>query len=59
MGWAVRHSGIARSFAMWGDDLLNYGKPDYSKKWWYDLEDVTGDGVLQIPANKKSEFEER
>jgi reductive dehalogenase len=59
VGWAVRHSGIARSLAVWGDDLLGYGKPDYSKKWWYDLEDVAGDGILQIPANKKSEFEER
>jgi reductive dehalogenase len=59
VGWAVRHSGIARSLAMWGDDLLGYGKPDDSKKWWYDLEDVAGDGILQIPGNKKSEFEER
>jgi reductive dehalogenase len=59
VGWAVRHSGIARSLAIWGDDLLGYGKPDYSKKWWVDLEDVAGDGILQIPANKKSEFEER
>jgi reductive dehalogenase len=59
VGWTVRHSGIARSFAIWGDDLLGYGKPDYSKKWWYDLEDVLGDGILQIPTDKKSEFEER
>jgi reductive dehalogenase len=59
VGWAVRHSGTARSLAIWGDDLLGYGKPDYSKKWWYDLEDVAGNGILQIPANKKSAFEER
>jgi reductive dehalogenase len=59
VGWAVRHSGIARSLAIRGDDLLGYGKHDYSKKWWFDLEDVAGDGILQIPANKKSEFEER
>ncbi len=50
---------MARGLAIWGDDLLGYGEPDDSKKWWYDLEDVAGDGVLQIPASKKSEFEER
>ena len=59
VGWAMRNSSIARSFAIWGDDLLGYGKPDYSQKWWFDLEDVNGDGVLSIPANKKSEFEGR
>jgi hypothetical protein len=55
----MRHSALARSLAIWGDDLLGYGKPDYNKKWWFDLEDVNGDGILTIPANKKSEFEER
>jgi len=59
VGWAMRHSALARSLAIWGDDFLGYGKPDYSKKWWFDLEDVNGDGVLTIPSNKKSEFEER
>jgi 3-chloro-4-hydroxyphenylacetate reductive dehalogenase len=58
VGWAMRHSGIARSLAIWGDDLLGYGKPDHSKKWWLDLEDSAGDGALKPPANKKSEFEE-
>ena len=59
VGWAMRNSSIARSLAIWGDDLLGYGKPDYSKKWWFDLEDVNGDGILTTPVNKKSEFEER
>jgi reductive dehalogenase len=59
VGWAMRHSALARSLAIWGDDLLGYGKPDYSKKWWFDLEDINGDGILTIPANKKSEFEDR
>ena len=59
VGWAMRHSALARSLAIWGDDLLGYGKPDYTKKWWFDLEDVNGDGILTIPANKKSEFEDR
>jgi 3-chloro-4-hydroxyphenylacetate reductive dehalogenase len=59
VGWAMRHSGAARSLAIWGDDLMGYGKPDYSRKWWFDLEDVAGDGILKIPANKKSEFEQR
>jgi reductive dehalogenase len=59
ISWAMRNSSIARSLAIWGDDLLGYGKPDYSQKWWFDLEDVNGDGMLSTPANKKSEFEER
>ncbi len=59
VGWAMRNSSLARSLAIWGDDLLGYGKPDYSQKWWFDLEDVNGDGILTAPANKKSEFEER
>jgi ferredoxin len=48
VGWAVRHSSIARSIAVWGDDLLGYGKPRMEEKWWFDLEEV--DGVLRIPA---------
>ena len=59
VGWAMRHSGLARSMAIWGDDFMGYGKPDYSRKWWFDLEDVAGDGILKTPANKKSEFEQR
>lgn len=59
VGWAMRHSALARSLAIWGDDFLGYGKPDDSQKWWFDLEDVNGDGILSVPANKKSEFEDR
>jgi hypothetical protein len=46
----MSHSGIARRVAIWGDDLLGYGKPHPEDKWWLDLEDV--DGVVQAP--KKS-----
>ncbi len=59
VGWAMRHSGLARSVAIWGDDLMGYGKPDYRNKWWFDLEDVNGDGILTSPRNVKSEFEQR
>ena len=52
MGWAVRHSGLARSVATWADDVMGYGKPRPENKWWFDLEDV--DGVLQIPTTKES-----
>ena len=48
-----RNSSLARSIAIRGDDLMGYGKPDYSKKWWFDLEDVEGDGLLQIPSKNK------
>jgi hypothetical protein len=48
-----RESGFnrARRFAVWGDDLLGYGKPEEKYKWWYDLEDV--DGFLCIPPKSR------
>ena len=54
VNWTMRHSNLAHKFGIWGDDLLGYGKPDYSKKWWFDLEDVKGDGILTVPENKKT-----
>jgi reductive dehalogenase len=47
VGWAVRHSSLARSVSVHADDLLGYGKPHPENKWWLDLEDV--EGVLHIP----------
>ena len=47
----MRNIPAARRFAIWGDDLMGYGKPDDEKKWWYDFEDV--DGTLVIPAKSK------
>ena len=49
IGWTMRHSSLARRVAIWGDDLLGYGKPKPEHKWWFDLEDV--DGVLRIPPD--------
>jgi 3-chloro-4-hydroxyphenylacetate reductive dehalogenase len=53
VGWTMRHSGLARSLAMWADDALGYGKPHYENKWWLDLEDVKGDGALTVPGKKR------
>jgi reductive dehalogenase len=53
VGWAVRHSSLARSVAVRADDLLGYGKPHPDRQWWFDLEDV--DGMLQIPTMKRKE----
>ncbi len=53
VGWATRHSSLARSVAVRGDDLLGYGKPNAQNKWWFDLEEV--DGVLQIPKKAAGE----
>ena len=58
VNWTMRHLSIARKAGIWGDDFLGYGKPDYSKKWWFDLEDVNGDGILTTPKNRTSETEE-
>ncbi|HME45888.1 MAG TPA: reductive dehalogenase [Syntrophorhabdales bacterium] len=54
IGWTMMRSGLARSLAIWGDDLLGYGKPHPEKQWWLDLEDVNGDGVLTPPRRGRS-----
>ncbi|MCS7280954.1 MAG: reductive dehalogenase [Desulfobacterota bacterium] len=46
-GRIIRRSSIARRLAIWGDDLLGYGKPDLRKKWWFDLEER--EGLIQLP----------
>ncbi len=53
--WTMRNAPIARRFAIWGDDLMGYGKPEIGNKWWLDLVNV--DGVLQVPeraGNRKN-----
>jgi reductive dehalogenase len=50
--WTMRNVPPARRFAVWGDDLLGYGKPKPDRKWWLDLEEV--DGKLTIPAHAGS-----
>ncbi|MBW2130626.1 MAG: reductive dehalogenase [Deltaproteobacteria bacterium] len=45
--WSMRNIPWTRRFAVWGDDLLGYGKPIKEYKWWLDLEEV--DGVLRVP----------
>jgi 3-chloro-4-hydroxyphenylacetate reductive dehalogenase len=52
-GWAMRHSRLARRLAVIGDDMLGYGKPAPGKQWWFDLEDVAGDGLLTVPKIKR------
>jgi reductive dehalogenase len=50
VSWLMRKSSLARRFAIIGDDLLGYGRPDYSKKWWFDLEEI--EGTLKIPKRE-------
>lgn len=57
IGWLMRHSSIARSLAIWGDDLMGYGKPHYENKWWFDLEEV--DGILRIPRDAAGTADKR
>lgn len=47
--WAMRNVPAARRLAIWGDDLMGYGKPKLKNKWWFDLEEV--DGTLQVPTH--------
>jgi 3-chloro-4-hydroxyphenylacetate reductive dehalogenase len=53
VNWIMRNVPPARRLGIWGDDLMGYGKPAASQKWWLDLEDVNGDGILTIPRNRK------
>ncbi len=46
--WTIRNFSFTRRLAVWGDDLMGYGKPEPEYKWWYDLEDV--DGKLRVPS---------
>jgi hypothetical protein len=46
----MRNIPFARRFGIWGDDLMGYGKPDPSRKWWPDLEWV--DDSLRVPPKK-------
>jgi 3-chloro-4-hydroxyphenylacetate reductive dehalogenase len=48
MGSAMRNLAPVRRFAVWGDDLLGYGKERSEDKWWLDLEEE--DGELVLPA---------
>jgi reductive dehalogenase len=57
MNWTMRHFPPARNFGIWGDDFLGYGKRHDSSKWWFDLEDVNGDGILTIPEYRKGSDE--
>lgn len=50
VGWTMRKSGLARSVAIRGDDLMGYGKPHPDKQWWFDLEKV--DKTLVIPKKR-------
>lgn len=47
--WTMRNVPMARKLAIWGDDVMGYGKPKPENQWWFDLEDV--DGVLQVPRH--------
>jgi len=48
----MRNSSAARSLAIWGDDLMGYGKPHPDRQWWFDLEEVNG--VIQVPKRSKT-----
>jgi reductive dehalogenase len=52
VGWAMRHSSLARSLAIRGDDLMGYGKPHPDRQWWFDLEEV--DGAIQVPKRSNT-----
>jgi len=54
VSWFMRHYPLTRKFGIWCDDLMGYHKPDESKKWWLDLEDVGGRFVKPGKTGLKS-----
>jgi len=54
ISWTMRHIPVARRLAVWGDDIMGYGKPKPDNQWWLDLEEV--DGILKIPTPKEEHF---
>ena len=50
--WNMRHLPIMRRFAVWGDDLMGYGRAEPEYKWWFDLEEV--DGKMCVPPKSVS-----
>ncbi len=54
VGWTMRNIPAARKLAVWGDDLMGYGKPKLENKWWYDLEYV--DEHLTVPDRAGERF---
>lgn len=54
----LREAGyFLRAYAVGACELPPYAVD--SSKWWFGLEDLNGDGILIVPRNIKSEFEER
>jgi 3-chloro-4-hydroxyphenylacetate reductive dehalogenase len=54
VNWTMRNVPFSRRFGIWGDDLMGYGKPDPRRKWWLDLEEVSGElHIPPSPAHKK------
>lgn len=49
VNWSMIHVPFTRKFAVWGDTLLGYDKPNLKNKWWLDLEDVNG--ALEVPKH--------
>jgi hypothetical protein len=54
----MRNIPVARNFAVWGDELLGYDKPNLKNKWWLDLEDVDGELVVPAHAGSRGNFKE-
>ena len=54
VNWTLRHVPITRGLAIKADHWLGYGKPDPARKWWLDLEDVSGE-LREVPPSPRQE----
>lgn len=45
--WNVRNLPFTRRPAIWGDQLMGYGRPHPKRRWWRNLEEV--DGRFRVP----------
>jgi reductive dehalogenase len=56
--WSMRNIPVARNFAVWGDKLFGYDKPNLENKWWLDLEDLDGELIVPTHAGSRGNFKE-
>lgn len=56
--WTMQKFPIARNFAVWGDHLMGYDKPNLANKWWLDLENVNGEMVVPSRSGKRGNNQE-
>jgi ferredoxin len=46
VAWTMRNIPLSRRLGIWCDTLMGFHKPNPNKKWWLDLERISGQFVI-------------